>query len=99
MEIERATPTLIRSISHFKNIKSLPYNDSRQTEPQLRGNFVLRQELNSYTPECNTKCGIIFNLFLMIFFLAAGVPILVSSHQSEEYYFNYTNWYRYPIKI
>jgi len=97
MENERETPTLIRSISHFKNIKSLTNIDSRQFNPKLRGNFILRQELKSYTPECNTKCGIILNLILMIFFLAAGIPIIVSSNQSEEYYFNYTNWYGTPI--
>lgn len=63
----------------------------------LRGNFILRQELKSFTPECNAKCGIIFNFALMIAFISIGIPILVSSNQSEEYKFDYTNWYNRNI--
>ncbi len=87
-----------------------PFNDSslnlpKQSESteihiksyQQRGNFILRQELKSYTPECNAKCGIIFNSILMLLFICSGIPILVSSNQSEEYSFKYTNWYHFNL--
>jgi hypothetical protein len=57
-----------------------------------RGNFILRQELRSYTPECNSRCGIIFNLVLLFVFLAAGIPIIYYSKQVVEYIEVYTDW-------
>ena len=58
-----------------------------------RGNFLFRQELKSYTPECNPTCAIIFNVFTMLIFLALGLPILVYSNSIQEYEINYTDWY------
>jgi hypothetical protein len=58
-----------------------------------RGNFLLRQELKSYTPECNPTCGIIFNISIMFVFLALGIPIILFSEQIVEIKKDYTKWY------
>jgi hypothetical protein len=61
-------------------------------KPLNRGNFILRQELNSYTPECNPKCGIIFNIVLALIFIGAGIPIILLANNTHEHIITYTNW-------
>ena len=56
-----------------------------------RGNFILRQEINSYTPSCNPKCGIISNFIFMICCLGIGIPQVIYSKKYLEYKINYTN--------
>ncbi len=68
--------------SSFKKIKVLK-----------RGNFILRQELVSYTQECNPKCGIVCNICLIILFLAAGLPIIFWTQNEVEFKQVYTDWY------
>ncbi len=75
--------------SSFKKIKVLK-----------RGNFILRQELISYTQECSPKFGIICNISLMILFLAAGLPIILLTQNEIEFKQVYTDWYKYfPILL
>lgn len=57
-----------------------------------RGNFIVRQELSSYTLECNAKCGMIFNMCLIILFLLVGIPIIILSNNTIEYEIPYTDW-------
>jgi hypothetical protein len=58
-----------------------------------RGNFLLRQELKSYTPECNPTCGIIFNIVTLLVFAGLGVPMIIFSESVKEYQIDYTKWY------
>ena len=69
---------------------------SRSKSPEViirekRGNFILRQELNSYNPECNPKCGMIFNLVLTLLFFSVGLPIIFMGKMSIEYRLPYTD--------
>ena len=80
-----------RSRSH-SNSNSHSSNIELSARLLKRGNFVLRQELNSYTPECSAKCGIIFNSFLMVIFILAGVPIIICSNSIKEYKIDYSDW-------
>ncbi len=50
-------------------------------EVEKRGNFILRQELTTLTPDCNVKCSIICNLVLMIIFFVLGVQLSVLQTQ------------------
>ncbi len=53
---------------------------------------ILRQELKSFTPNCNLRCAIICNLIMIILFASFGIPIIILSYNSEEYSVDYTNW-------
>jgi hypothetical protein len=64
-----------------------------KTDIKKRGNKILRQELESYTFECNPKCAIIFNLSLIFLLLATGVPIILLTKNLKEFKFSYSNWY------
>jgi hypothetical protein len=69
---------------------------SRSKSPEIvkkpkRGNFILRQELNSYNPECNPKCGIIVNTFFTLLFLTIGAPIVYLSKKTIEFKLPYTD--------
>jgi len=54
---------------------------------------ILRQELESFTPNCNLKCALICHTIIIILFIAFGVPIIVQSNSLIEYSADYTNWY------
>ena len=72
--------------------QSMKSNSIKKNEIIKRGNKILRQELESYTFECNPKCGIIFNLVLIFIFLATGVPIILMTKNIKEFSFLYTDW-------
>lgn len=57
-------------------------------------NKILTQRLKSYTPDCNLKCALFTEIFLIIVFIAFGVPIIVQSGQINEREFFYTSWYQ-----
>jgi hypothetical protein len=78
------------SYHEFQHSKSPSLFNSSKMRPK-RGNFILRQDLESYTPECNPKIGILLNLLLMGIFLAAGVPITFLSNKIEEIKIPYTD--------
>jgi hypothetical protein len=61
-------------------------------EVEKRGNFILRQELTTLTPDCNVKCSIICNLVLMIIFFVFGGSIIGSANSVVEVVTEYTNW-------
>ncbi len=53
---------------------------------------ILRQELESFTPNCNLKCAMICNFILMLLFLTFGIPIVALSNSIIEYEYDYTEW-------
>lgn len=62
---------------------------------KLRGNIIFRQELKSLTPKCDAFGAILCNIFLIVFFLLFGIPILAFSANIIEYkkaYANANNW-------
>jgi|LauGreDrversion4_2_1035121.scaffolds.fasta_scaffold606822_1 hypothetical protein len=61
-------------------------------EVEKRGNFILRQELTTLTPDCNVKCSLICNLILMIIFFVFGGSIIGSANSVVEVVTEYTNW-------
>lgn len=83
-------------LSSKKNSKinsiSLKSGSLQKNKIEKRGNKILRQELQSYTFECNPKCGIIFNLSLIFVLLATGVPIILLTRNLKEFKFPYSNW-------
>lgn len=81
-----------RSFSAY-NTPSYKSSSFKKIRVLKRGNFILRQELVSYTQECTPKCGIISNICLIILFLAAGLPIIFSTQNKIEFEQIYTNWY------
>ena len=63
-------------------------------EISKRGNFILRQELKTLTPDCNIKCSVICNLILMVIFFVFGGCIVASSNSFIEIEKNYSyTWY------
>ena len=79
-----------------ENYYNFQYSKSHSSGASMRskikrGNFILRQDLKSYTPEFNAKCGIIFNSFLFIIFLSIGVLITLYANQIIEHKILYTN--------
>jgi hypothetical protein len=86
----------ISKLSSKKNSKinsySLKSTSIQKIEIKKRGNKILRQELESYTFECNPKCAIIFNLSLVFILLATGVPIILLTKDLKEFKFPYSNW-------
>ena len=71
----------------------------KSEETQIRGNFILRQELTTLTPDCNIKCSIICNLTLMVLFLIFGGSIVGSANSIIEVVTEYTNWYKSYNKV
>jgi len=74
------------------NTPSMKSSSFRKIKALNRGNFILRQELASYTQECNPKCGIICNICLIILFLASGLPVIFWTKNDIEYRQTYTDW-------
>ena len=60
---------------------------------EKRGNFIFRQELNSYTPTPTVKCGIISNFAFLLVCLAIGIPSLIYSENKKEIKIEYTKCY------
>lgn len=60
---------------------------------EKRGNFIFRQELNSYTPTPTVKCGIISNFAFLLVCLAIGIPSLIYSEKKKEIKIEYTKCY------
>jgi len=78
------------SYQNLKHSKSPSLFNSLKMKPK-RGNFILRQDLDSYTPECNPKNGILLNLLLLSIFLGAGIPLTYFSNQVIEIKIPYTD--------
>jgi hypothetical protein len=66
-----------------------------RVERKKRGNFLLRQELSSFTPDCNPTVAIVFNVIVTLVFLGLGFPMILLSEGIKEYQFDYTGWYIY----
>lgn len=58
-----------------------------------RGNFIFRQELKDMTPECDSMCAIVFNIFLSLLFVALGLPILLLAGNITEIVVDYSDWF------
>ena len=72
--------------------KDVQRNQSEIARVKNRGNFILRQELKDRTPECTIKCSIIFNMIFFVIFLVFSFPIIISSKNSLEFSYDYTDW-------
>lgn len=79
------------SSSSSQSSSSLKSHSNRDSKPLLRGNIVLRQELKSYTPNCNIKFAIFSYVILIILFLAFGLPILIISSKIIEVSMDFTD--------
>lgn len=77
--------------SEYEKIQSLDHNTKKKLL-KTRGNFILRQEIKSYTPECNAICGIISNLLIALACIAVGIPSVYFSDKAREYTVEYTKW-------
>lgn len=80
---------LERSYSKSYTVKP---QETDKKEKKKRGNFIFRQELSSYTPECNPKCGIIFNLILFSILSSIGLFSYFKTKNIFEFKYDYTNW-------
>jgi len=68
--------------------------ESEVEVPQVhekRGNFIFRQELSSFTPECNAKNALCCNFFMVVMFAGVGIAIIFSSNAISEYRLDYTD--------
>ena len=54
--------------------------------------IILRQQLSSFTPNCNFKCAAIYNSLLICLFITLGIPIIVQGNSVIENSIDYTNW-------
>ncbi len=78
--------------SKVYNSHSFKSSSFRKIKLAKRGNCILRQELESYSLECNPRNGIICNIFLIIIFLICGLPIILLTKNHVEFKFQYTDW-------
>lgn len=65
--------------------------ESHESETHLRGNVVMRQELKSFTPNCNIRCGVIVYIVLIILFLSFGLPIIIISNRIKTVSLDFTD--------
>ncbi len=75
-----------------KTENELKRSNTELMKVKKRGNFILRQELKDYTPECNYKCSIFINVLFSIIFLSIGTPIILSSENILETKVQYDTW-------
>ena len=61
-------------------------------EKELRGNVIIRQELRTLTPICNSKCALICYSVLFLLYLIFGL-LIICSPDVTEITNDYTNWY------
>jgi hypothetical protein len=54
-----------------------------------RGNFILRQELKSFTPGCGPRTSIFCNLLVVLVFCLVGFPIIMLKKNIKEYKISY----------
>ena len=65
-------------------------SNMKKAKLQKRGNFILRQEINSYTPSFNVRCGIITNLVFLIVAVGLGTPMIILANNTNEIRIEYT---------
>jgi len=72
----------INNDEKLKTSHSLINNDRNKSELEItpvrekRGNIILRQELNSCTPDCNAKNALICNFLMFVLFAGVGMIII-----------------------
>lgn len=66
-------------------------NHSELQSIKKRGNWLLRQEIKDYTPECTPKFIFFFHLIFGIICLGFGIPIAIKK-KSSYYEIQYDNW-------
>lgn len=76
----------------YQKIQSMDYHTKKFLLKE-RGNFIMRQELKSYTPECSALCGIISNLIIALACIVVGVPSVYYADRVVEYSVEYTKWF------
>ena len=67
--------------NYYEKPELYTHKSTKKNPITKRSNFILRQELKSYTPESNAKCGIISNFIFMICCLSIGIPSVIYSKQ------------------
>ena len=72
-----------------QKIRSVDSN-MKKAKLQKRGNFILRQEIDSYTPSFNVRCGIITNLVFLIVAVGLGTPMIILANNTNEIRIEYT---------
>ena len=77
--------------NYYEKQELFIHTSTKKNHIPKRGNFILRQELKNYTPECNAKCGIISNFVFMICCLSIGIPLIIYSKNHNEFILDYTN--------
>jgi hypothetical protein len=75
----------------YKN-DSIIRNQSELARARKRGNFLLRQEIKSWTIECSTKVSLYLNLVLFLIFMFFGVYIAVIASNIIEVELKYDKW-------
>ena len=72
---------LNKSLHESMNLKQ----NNSSNQPNLRGNFLLRQELTNYTPECTPKFVIACHIILLIISISCAFPLLLHiNHKKVE---------------
>ena len=66
-------------------------NVNEDNGTQLRGNAILRQELENLTPKCDIKFVLIFYNILAFLLLLFGIPMLTSTERVTEIIKDYSN--------
>lgn len=77
----------IRMINRSKNSNlQSNKNQSELARIQKRGNFLLRQELNDYTPECTITFILIYHISFGLLCLGFAIPIIIPHYYYEIQY-------------
>jgi len=84
--------TIIKNSQRVDISESILKNFSEIEQSKKRGNFILRQEINSLTIFCTFKVALFFNIFLFLVFNILGIYIVLSSENIKEYSIKYDNW-------
>ncbi len=67
-------------------------NTGELEKAKQRGNFILRQELSDFTPECNIMCSIYFDIALFFLLILFSIPLIMSSNSTGEHIHRYDYW-------
>lgn len=63
--------------------------DKSVDKKELRGNFLLRQELKNLTPTCTPFKSMLINLVIFLLFIIFSIPIMRSSSDTFQFMINY----------
>lgn len=64
--------------------------DEKNNPSNIRGNAILRQELDNLTPKCDIRFALLFYNILAFLLILFGVPMLTSVERVTEIVKDYT---------